>query len=386
MQKPRHIVIVAGEESGDIHAANLIHSLKAQYPDLRISGIGGQHMQDAGAELISDLARYGVTGFTEVFRYFLIIRNAFNAIKSHLTQHKPDLLILVDYPGFNLRLARFAKRNLGLKIIYYISPQIWAWKGKRIHLIKECVDHMAVIFPFEKQLYDKANVPASFVGHPLLEKIPDDLNQRDARSMLELPHDKKIIALLPGSRTHEIERHMPILIRTAKILQLKNPDYHFAIPVAGTVNLEKIKSYNAIDNIPISYFKSKALTCMSAADFVIVASGTASSECALLTKPMCIIYKASLLSYIIGFKLIKIKYLGLCNILANKMVAPEFLQADCDPVELAKYVQEFFATPHYQEHIYQELSSIRDSLSKINSDCSLEDLVAAALPEKNAYI
>lgn len=386
MPKPRHIVIVAGEESGDIHAANLIKSLKTHSPDIKISGIGGQHMKDAGAELISDLARYGVTGFTEVFRYFFIIRNAFNAIKNHLTQHKPDLLILVDYPGFNLRLARFAKRTLGLKIIYYISPQIWAWKGKRIHLIKECVDHMAVIFPFEKRLYDKAKVPASFVGHPLLEKIPKETNQNTARSKLGLPDDKKIIALLPGSRSHEIERHMPVLISTAKILHQKNPDYHFAIPVAGTVNLDKIKSYNAQEKLPISYLHGNAITCMSAADFVIVASGTASLECALLTKPMCIIYKASLLSYIIGFKLIKIKYLGLCNILANKMVVPEFLQADCDPVELAKYIQEFMTTPHQQEHVSQELKSIRDSLSQNNSDCSLADLVAAALPEKNAYI
>lgn len=170
MQKSKRVVIIAGEESGDVHASVLIRQLKATYPDIEISGIGGQHMQEAGAQIISDLARFGVTGLTAVIRHLNVIRKAFIAIKKHLNQQKPDLLILVDYPGFNLRLAKYAKQKLGLKIVYYISPQIWAWKANRIHLIKKCVDQMAVILPFEKALYEKAQVPVNFVGHPLVEK------------------------------------------------------------------------------------------------------------------------------------------------------------------------------------------------------------------------
>ncbi|MBI2786967.1 MAG: lipid-A-disaccharide synthase, partial [Legionella longbeachae] len=189
MQKHKRIVIIAGEESGDAHASVLIRQLKAANPNIEISGIGGQHMADAGATLISDLARFGVTGFTEVLLHLKIIRQAFLAIKKHLNQQKPDLLILVDYPGFNLRLAQYAKKKLGIKILYYISPQIWAWKAKRIHLIKQCIDKMAVILPFEKILYEKEQVPVNFVGHPLIEKITNVKDTLTQRKALNLPVD-----------------------------------------------------------------------------------------------------------------------------------------------------------------------------------------------------
>ncbi len=171
MQQPKHIVIVAGEESGDLHAAAFIRQLKSRHPQLTLSGIGGRHMEEAGVKLISDLARFGVTGLSEVIRHIRVIRKAFNDIKKHLTHHKPDLLVLVDYPGFNLRLAKFAKETLGLRIVYYISPQIWAWKPERINIIRDCIDHMAVILPFEKTLYQNAGVPVSFVGHPLVDTV-----------------------------------------------------------------------------------------------------------------------------------------------------------------------------------------------------------------------
>ena len=153
MPQPKRIVVIAGEESGDLHAASFIRQLKISNPDIQLSGIGGRHMQEAGVHLVSDLARFGVTGLSEVIRHLRVIRRAFKDIKAHLIANKPDLLILVDYPGFNLRLAKFAKKTLGIKILYYISPQIWAWKAGRIHTIRDCVDIMAVILPFEKKLY-----------------------------------------------------------------------------------------------------------------------------------------------------------------------------------------------------------------------------------------
>ncbi len=287
----RSIVIIAGEESGDVHAAALIYQLKKVDPTIAVSGIGGKHMHHAGADLVADLASYGVTGITEVIRYARILRRAFVAIKKHLQEIQPDLLILVDYPGFNLRLAQYAKKHLHCKIIYYISPQIWAWKAKRIHTIKRCVDHMAVILPFEKTLYEQAAVPVSFVGHPLIEKIPQQTEPLPYRQALNLPLTSKIIALLPGSRTNEIERHMPVLRDTALKINEQQPHTHFVIPIAGTIDAERIKSYFKEYSLPITFITGKALECMMAADFVIVASGTASLECALLQKPMCIIYK-----------------------------------------------------------------------------------------------
>lgn len=379
MQKAKHIVIVAGEESGDAHAACLAKQIKTHYPEIILSGIGGKHMSKAGVELIFDLAAYGVTGFVEVVRHAILIITAFKKIKHHLHQNKPDLLILVDYPGFNLRLARYVKLKLGIPIIYYISPQIWAWKAKRIHLIKKCVDHMAVILPFEKELYQKEGVNASFVGHPLINKIKHVAGKDQQRQALNLPRDIPIVALLPGSRNNEIERHMPILHDTATNLHQLYPNLQFIIPIASSIEQSKIKSYAARSSIPFIYVSDQALNCMAAADFVIVASGTASLECALLKKPMCIIYKTSYLSYLIAARFIKVKFVGLCNLLSKKMIVPEFLQEDCNSSELVKYVAQYFARSAIFDEMIENLSLLNSNLSNEQSDRSLLNVVEHVL-------
>lgn len=380
MPTPKRIVIVAGEESGDLHAAALIKQLKQNHPTLEISGIGGKHMKAAGALLVADLAQYGVTGLTEVIKHFRVVAKAFSAIKAHLAQQKPDLLVLVDYPGFNLRLAKYAKQSLNLKIIYYISPQIWAWKANRIHLIKQCVDKMAVILPFEKEIYEKAKVPVSFVGHPLMEKIPSSINVEALRKELNLPLQTKLIALLPGSRRHEVDNLMPILRDTARLLHQQNPNVHFVIPIAGTLQPEHIPSYFLKDNLPVTFVEGKAIECMAASDFVIVASGTASLECALLEKPMCIIYKSTSVTYFAVMKVIKVKYLGLCNLLSNKMIVPEFLQYDCNAKALVQYLSDFNQDLKKQQTMLAQLAAMKESLSNNKSDCTLLSLVERELP------
>ena len=381
MLAAKRIVIIAGEESGDMHAAHLIKQLKLSLPNIHISGIGGKHMQEAGAELICDLARYGVTGLSEIICHLKVLRKAFSAIKRHLNQQKTDLLILVDYPGFNLRLAKYAKNRLGLKIIYYISPQIWAWKANRIHLIKQCVDRMAVILPFEKAIYEKAGVRVSFVGHPLVDTISSNSDLISQRKILNLPAGSKILALLPGSRTHEIERHMPILRDTATLLHQHYPDLHCVIPIASTIDQVQIKSYFSSSNLPFTLIQGKAVDCMDAADFVIVASGTASLECALLGKPMCIIYKSSFFTYLAAMKLIKVKFLGLCNLLSNTMMVPEFLQYDCNAIELARYITQFYDDPSQPHRMQSQLSALKNLLSIEKSDCSLIELIESELIE-----
>ncbi len=383
-QQPHKLVIVAGEESGDQHAATLIQQLKATYQHIQISGIGGRHMQAAGADLIFDLAQYGVTGGTEVIRHLKIIRKAFVAIKDHLQQERPDLLILVDYPGFNLRLAHFAKKTLGLKIVYYISPQIWAWKANRIHRIKQCVDRMAVILPFEKKIYEQAQVPVCFVGHPLVEKMTAQKECMHSREELNLPLKAKIVALLPGSRINEIERLMPVLRDTAKLLNQTHPGLHFVIPVVETIPTERIQAYFSTVQLPLTLVSGKALDCMNAADFVIVASGTASLECALLGKPMCIVYKSSWLTYYLVMKLIRVKFLGLCNLLTNKMLVPEFLQHDCNAIELARFFANFYENADQPQRMIGQLLELKESLSSKKYDCSLLDLVKSELPQINA--
>jgi len=243
---------------------------------------------------------------------------------------------------------------------------------------------MAVILPFEKTIYEQANVPVSFVGHPLVEKIAlieDTLTQRKA---LDLPLKAKIIALLPGSRMHEIEQHMPILRDTALLLHQQYPELHFVLPIAGTINAKDIDPYFSNSRLPITLVQGAALSCMAAADFVIVASGTASLECALLEKPMCIIYKSSFLTYLVAVKLIKVRFLGLCNLLANKMIVPEFLQYDCNAPVLAQYFANFHNDKEQPARMIAQLSTLKESLSLNKADCSLFDLVTREMLEINA--
>ena len=374
MQVNKRLVIIAGEESGDLHAAALVRQLLTINKQLEFSGIGGRHMQEAGVHLVSDLARFGVTGLSEILGHLWILKKAFNLIKTHLEQTKPDLLILVDFPGFNLRLVKFAKR-LGIRILYYISPQIWAWKANRIELIRTYVDRMAVIFPFEKKLYQKASVPVSFVGHPLISKISlcDDISA--ARKGLDLPLDKRIVAMLPGSRRHEIERHMPVLVKTAEMLSQKADDLHFVIPIAGTLDPSTVKAYFAKSNVKISFIPGRATEVVACSNCAVVASGTASLECALLEKPMCIIYKGSLISYIAAMKLIKVKFLGLCNLLQNEMVVPELLQYDCNAIELTRTINELLNDEEVIARMLKRLKQMKQSLSSEQADCSLSELV-----------
>lgn len=378
MQETKRIVIVAGEESGDLHAASFVRLLKADNKNIEFSGIGGRHMQEAGVFLISDLARYGVTGFTAVFRHLRVIRKAFYAIKAHLEKTKPDLLILVDYPGFNLRLAKVAKK-MGIRILYYISPQIWAWKAKRIKTIRACIDRMAVILPFEKAIYEQAKVPVSFVGHPLIEKINHCEDIPNARIKLQLPLNKRLVAMLPGSRINEIEKHMPVLVATAEKLSQQIEDLHFVIPIAGTIDASKIKGYFAKSRINISFIQGKATEVVACSDCAVVASGTASLECALLEIPMCIIYKASKLSYHIVMKVIKVKYLGLCNLLQNEMVVPELLQDDCNPIELTRALNDLLTNQTTISRMQKRLKNIKLSLSSDQADCSIAELIQTEL-------
>ena len=375
MPKTKRIVIVAGEESGDIHAASFVQQLKLKHPNLHFSGIGGRHMQEAGVHLISDLARFGVTGLSEVVRHLWVIRKAYNDIKAHLRENKPDLLILVDYPGFNLRLAHYAKHTLGIRILYYISPQIWAWKTGRIKIIREYVDHMAVILPFEKKLYENAGVPVSFVGHPLVDTVKPCDNVHDARHRLRLPQDKRLIAMLPGSRTHEIERHMPVLYESAKKLVHQFDDLHFVIPVAGTIDTALVQSYLKETAIPFTLIEGHAVETVACSDCVVVASGTASLECALLLKPMCIIYKASFITYLAASQLIKVKYLGLCNLLQNEMIVPELLQYDCNTVELTQMMISLLTNDAIIQRMQARLERLKQSLSAQQADCTISTLI-----------
>ncbi len=375
----KHVVVIAGEESGDMHAADFIRELKQRHSDIKITGIGGQHMEQAGVKLINDLARHAVTGFTEVLFNISRLKKGFQQVKNHLKETKPDLLVLVDFPGFNLRLLKYAKKTLNLRILYYISPQIWAWKPNRIHLIKAYVDKMAVILPFEKNIYEKAGVPVSFVGHPLVDKIPNTYDAIRLKQELAIPSNKRIIALLPGSRNNEIHYLMPVLRKTAMRLSQKHPDLHFVIPMASSIRQDVIDNYLKDTNLAYSLIRERAIDTVSCSDVVVAASGTASLECALLIKPMCIIYKVSWLTFFVASLVMRVKFLGLCNLLQNKMIVPELLQYDCNPEELTKVVEELLFNTTFSNQMTKNLQHLKDGLSCQKSDTILSDLIVDML-------
>jgi lipid-A-disaccharide synthase len=240
MKTSPHIMILAGEVSGDAHAAEFVEEIKLIRPDIRLTGMGTTLMKKAGVDIFFDSASIAVVGIVEVLRHWGEIKKAMNLVKTALEDTQPDLLILVDYPEFNLKMARYAK-SLGIKVLFYISPQVWAWRPKRIHKIGRSIDHMAVLFKFEQALYEKANIPVSFVGHPLVDKVKTNIDSNQARLSLELDQDDIVVGLFPGSRKSEIHRLLPLMLKTAKLMLERNPKVKFILPVASTLDYDLIQ-------------------------------------------------------------------------------------------------------------------------------------------------
>jgi lipid-A-disaccharide synthase len=360
----KHLFIIAGEESGDQHASALLKEIQQLSPHLTVSGLGGKHLEAQGMQNILDLTQLAITGISGVFMHLKAIRQAFKVTKAYLLKNRPDAVILVDYPGFNLRMAKWIKKNIGCPVIYYISPQIWAWKAKRIEIIKQNVDHMAVILPFEKAIYEQAKVSVSYVGHPLRESLLNLPSQEACREQFSWPADETILAVLPGSRKAEIARHMPVIVESLKILknQARFQNLKLVIPVAKSLSQNDFLPY--LKEIPqFELIDGQAQHVVQAADAVVVASGTASLECAILSKPTCIIYKSSWLNYYLATRWMKVKYLGLANLLLNQMVIPELLQVDCNAQELSKMLQALLEKSAWRTSMVSHLQGLKKLLT-----------------------
>lgn len=375
----KHIVFVAGEASGDHHGAALIKALHQHHPDWRLSGIGGEAMTAQGMSLIANLAKYGVVGFTEVIRHFKVIRRAFKQLEAHLKAEKPDLLVLIDYPGFNLRMARVAKR-LGIKVLYYISPQIWAWKKKRINIIKQYVDRMAVILPFEVDIYRKANVLVEFVGHPLTQVVRADKTEGQFRHDYNIADDKRIIVLLPGSRNNEIKRLLPVMLASAQQLKTQRPELHFVLPLASTIDQQALKhTYQTAQYDWLSIINGDTYNAIHSAHSVIACSGTVTLETALLHKPMVIIYQLSPVSYFIASRFINIRFIGLCNILANRLVVPELIQQNANADNICQHMLRYLNDEDYYFNTQQQLAEVHKQLRSEEQRYSIEQWVIDAV-------
>ena len=359
----KHIVIVAGEASGDLHGAHLIRELQILDPSVSFSGMGGLNMRNTGADIFIDAADLAVVGIIEVLAKYGIIKKALDSLKQNLKQNPPDLLILIDYQEFNQKLAAYAK-SIGIKVLFYIGPQVWAWRPKRVHKMAKIVDQMAVIFPFEVPLYQTADVAVKFTGHPLVDEVIADKTCEQARSLLEL-ENQTTVGLFPGSRTGEIQKVLPIMLSAASILKDHNPGLQFALPIASTLSTDTFAPYqNEIKALPIHLISNNSYDVMQACDAIMTASGTATLEIGLMGTPMAIVYKISALSYAILRRLVKIKHIGLVNILSEKEIVREFIQEDAKPEDIAQEIIKILNDVNYNKTMREHLSSLRQKLGE----------------------
>lgn len=329
----KSLLIIAGEASGDMHAADVVHTLKALRPELTFWGIGGDKLRAEGVELLHDVKEMDVLGFVEVLKRYSFFKRTFNEVVAEAATRKPDAALLVDYPGFNLRLARELKKR-GIKVLYYVCPQVWAWNRGRVSKMAEIIDRLMVIFPFEVEVFKDVDLKVDFVGHPMV----DELREFRAKEPEPLPWNGPMkIALLPGSRNQEISHILSGLLEAAQLLEKSRPDLSFLIPVPERhfVLVESIlqKASRAPRNISIVVGKAREV--LKQADAAFVASGTATLEAALLHCPTVLVYRASWPNYLIGRALIRIPWLGIANIVSGREIMPERIQHHMTPIKLA---------------------------------------------------
>ena len=331
------IGIVAGEASGDLLGSHLMTALKEARPDVKFVGIGGPRMQAAGMEVLFPMEKLAVNGYVEVLRHYREIAGIRRKLRAYFLDHRPDLFIAVDAPDFNLDLELALKQH-GIPTIHYVSPSIWAWRGERIHKIKRAVSHMLALFPHEPKLYQQAGVPVDYVGHPLADMLPEQPKRAEMRETMRIPPQVKVFAFLPGSRQSEVKQLASIYIETAKLILQKLPDARFLVPLVSreTRGIFEQAIYDCdAQELPITMLFGHAQDAMIAADGVLVASGTATLEAALLKRPMVITYRVNALTWWLkptGY----LPYYGLPNILCERFVVPELMQEDSTPENLAQ--------------------------------------------------
>lgn len=357
----KRLFMVAGEASGDTHAARLISAAKAILPDLHVEGLGGDRMRRAGCHLHADIVSAAVMGFIPVARNLRYFRNLLKNSTEHITNHPPDALVLVDYPGLNLRLATAAKK-LNIPVVYYISPQVWAWRPRRINKIASLVDKMIVILPFEEELYRNVNVDVTYVGHPLLDSIAATESHGDFAESLKVSDDTKVIGLLPGSRKQEIVKVLPVLIETAQILQKEMPDVRFLIPCSSQDNMETVKEIIEREGLPAHLFLDKIHDAAGISHCCVVASGTATLEVACVLTPLIVVYKTSRLAWFLGRRFLHVQNISLVNILAGKEIVPEMVQSKMRSDILAKEIIELCHDGPKRREMIEELKTVRELL------------------------
>ncbi len=369
------VMIIAAEASSAHYGAKLIKywqkKEKEGGPQIEFFGVGTQEMENLGFHRIGKAEEMAVVGLVEVIKHFSHLKAIFNNLVEAASTQKPDFVILMDYPDFNLRLAKKLKA-MGIKVFYYISPQVWAWRKSRIHDIKAYCEKVFLLFPFEKTFYDHFQVPNEFVGHPLIEDLDptlyDQMVIQGQRQKFGIKNDELVLALMPGSRHGEIERNFPLQLEAAKIILKKHKNVRLLICVAPTLTKEHLLAY--LDNFSFPYLliKDDPNRMISMADLILVASGTATLMVGLLEKPMVIMYKVNWLTGVIGNWLVDVKFFGLINLVLDKEAVPERKQEQTDPKHLATLLEKYITDAEYTKSVIHDLKQTKKALGYDEAD------------------
>ncbi|QTS83715.1 lipid-A-disaccharide synthase [Coxiella endosymbiont of Amblyomma nuttalli] len=354
----KQILIISGEASGDLLGAHLAKSLKTLDPTILLTGVGGKQMRDAGVSIFIDSNRLGVVGLFEAFKYLNIILSIRQTLKKRFKKTPPNLVVFIDYPGFNLHMAKHAKKA-GIPVLYYVSPQTWAWRYGRTKNIKKYVDQMAVLFAFEEKLYQRENIPVNLVGHPLIDIAVPSLCRKEAYQRFNLSPDKPIIGLFPGSRNNEITRLLPIIVSAAHLIQKHIPQVQFVLPLAPNLSMDDIRNYLFPE---IKVIKHNVYNILPLCDAAIATSGTVTLEIALYQVPFIIIYKVALLTYWLVKNLIRVPCIGLSNLVAGARVTPELIQKAATPEAIANEICRLLEDSFYRQYRLTQLKPIKEKL------------------------
>jgi len=359
----KHVLIVAGEASGDLHGANLVKAMKRLDPGVTIQGIGGKKMEEAGVDILIPSSEMAVVGLVEVFTRLNSIIRANLKLKSLLKNSRPDLLILIDYPEFNINLARTAKRY-EIPVLYYISPQVWAWRRGRIKKIARRVDRMAVILPFEKELYLKTGMEVEYVGHPILDSIPQNQDKDEVIRDMGLKDGHPVVGLLPGSRNEEIKNLLPLMIKSVEIMSSRCDNLRCVLPMASTVSPDLVQAVINQSTVEIQVSPKDVYRTLSVCDLALVASGTATLETAIMGVPMVIVYKVSPITFWIGKMVIKVPYVGLVNLVAGEEIVPELIQDEITPHSFADAALAILESEQRKGEMIEKLRKVKYILGR----------------------
>jgi lipid-A-disaccharide synthase len=369
----RKAVIVTGELSGEIHAAHLVESINRRF-SLEFSGIGSKRLASSGVRIVQDYDSISLVGLSEIFSKIGDIRRAYRRIKAHLAQSRPSLLILIDFPGFNLRVAKIARR-LGIPTVYFIPPQIWAWNKGRVKQIKKYVDLVICILPFEEPLYREYGIPAVYVGHPFANTVKPCRSREEFLSEIDVPLSSKIVSILPGSRANEIRTHLPLLIRVVELIERRIPGLVVLMPLSVNTKDELVDQY-LHPGLPIVPLKGRTYESLSASEAAVIVSGSATLEAALLGTPSVVLYKISRLSFLAAKLLVNVDYISLPNLLAKKEIFPEHIQ-NVQPERIAEEVVSM---------VENGTSAVRLELKKLSKILGDQDSYALAADEIIRFI